>query len=32
MNIAYQKRRTRIGMLTLLLAALFLIAIARLII
>ncbi|SRR5579875_61990 len=32
MNIAYQKRRMRIGMLTLLLAALFLIAIARLII
>jgi cell division protein FtsI (penicillin-binding protein 3) len=32
MNIAYQKRRTRIGMLTLLLAALFLIAIARLVI
>lgn len=32
MNLAFQKRRTRIGMLTLLLAALFLIAIARLVI
>ena len=32
MNVAFQKRRTRIGMLTLLLAALFLIAIARLVI
>ncbi len=31
MNVAFQKRRTRIGMLTLLLAALLLIAIARLI-
>ena len=32
MNVAFQKRRARIGMLTLLLAALFLIAIARLVI
>jgi cell division protein FtsI (penicillin-binding protein 3) len=32
MNIAFQKRRTRIGILTLMLALLFLIAIARLII
>ncbi|HUY18224.1 MAG TPA: penicillin-binding protein [Candidatus Binataceae bacterium] len=32
MNVAFQKRRTRIGMLTLLLVALFLVAIARLVI